>query len=63
MRDRMVELGIKLLPHRTVTSMEEGLNFYREIGGNVIIKPLDTQGSRGVQICRSESELRSKNLL
>ena len=60
MRDRMVELGIKLLPHRTVTSMEEGLNFYREIGGNVIIKPLDTQGSRGVQICRSESELRSK---
>ena len=60
MRDRMAELGIKLLPHRTVSSMEEGLNFYREIGGNVIIKPLDTQGSRGVQICRSESELRSK---
>ena len=60
MRDRMAELGIKLLPHRTVSSEEEGLNYYREIGGNVIIKPLDTQGSRGVQICRSEDELRSK---
>ena len=43
MRDRMAQLGIKLLPHRTVSS-----------------EPLDTQGSRGVQICRGEEELRSK---
>ena len=60
MRARMAELGIKLLPNRTVSSEEEALQFYAEIGGNVIIKPLDTQGSRGVQICRSEDELRSK---
>ena len=60
MRDRMAQLGIKLLPNRTVSSEEEGLSFYREIGGDIIIKPLDTQGSRGVQICRSEEELRSK---
>ena len=60
MRERMAELGIKLLPNRTVSSEEEALQFYREIGGNVIIKPLDTQGSRGVQICRSEDELLTK---
>ena len=52
MRERMAQLGIKLLPHRTVSSLEEALAYYDEIGGSIIIKPLDTQGSRGVQICR-----------
>lgn len=60
MRTRMAELGIKLLPNRTVSSLEEALSYYEEIGGDVIIKPLDTQGSRGVQICRSTADLRSK---
>lgn len=60
MRRRMAELGIKLLPNRTVSSLEEALSYYHEIGGTVIIKPLDTQGSRGVQVCRSEQELTDK---
>ena len=60
MRDRMAQLGIKLLPHRTVSSLEEALAYYDEIGGSIIIKPLDTQGSRGVQICRSAEDLKSK---
>ena len=60
MRERMQELGIKLLPHRTVSSLEEALSYYSEIGGDVIIKPLDTQGSRGVQVCRSASDLEAK---
>lgn len=60
MRARMAELGIKLLPNRTVSSLEEAEAYYSEIGGNVIIKPLDTQGSRGVQVCRNASELASK---
>ena len=33
MRDRMAQLGIKLLPHRTVSSLEEALAYYDEIGG------------------------------
>ena len=41
-------------------SLEDGLRFYREIGGTVIIKPVDTQGSRGVQICRNAEELEEK---
>ena len=54
MRTRMAELGIKLLPNRTVSSLTEALDYYRELGGDVIIKPLDTQGSRGVQITGRE---------
>lgn len=60
MRERMAELGIKLLPNRTVASLEQALAYYEEIGGDVIIKPLDTQGSRGVQICRCADDMRSK---
>ena len=60
MRTRMAELGIKLLPNRTVSSLTEALDYYRELGGDVIIKPLDTQGSRGVQVCRSAQEIREK---
>lgn len=60
MRTKMAELGIKLLPNKTVKSLSEALDFYREIGGDVIIKPLDTQGSRGVQICKSAQELEAK---
>ena len=61
MREKMSALGIPLLPYRTVTSLPDALAYYDEIGGgNVIIKPLDTQGSRGVQICRSAGELADK---
>jgi len=78
MRARMKELGIRQLENRTVSSLEEALAFYRELGAKkpaspaaqsadsspvpvrVIIKPLDTQGSRGVQVCACEEELREK---
>ncbi len=60
MREKMAQLGIPLLPNRTVHSLEEALAFYEEIGGTVVIKPLDTQGSRGVQTCRNAEELREK---
>ena len=46
--------GLSLLG-TTLTAM-----LYRELGGDVIIKPLDTQGSRGVQICHNASDLESK---
>ena len=60
MRARMAELGIHQLENRTVASVEEAVEFFRHYGGRVIIKPLDTQGSRGVQVCASEQELRDK---
>ena len=60
MRSRLAELGLPLLANRTVSSVEEAVAFYRELVSSagrstdpvrVIIKPLDTQGSRGVQVC------------
>ena len=60
MRRKMEELGIPVLPNRTVFSLDEAKEAYAEIGGTVIIKPVDTQGSRGVQICRNVEELVEK---
>ena len=69
MRTRLAELGIPQLANRTVSSVEDACAFYQELCGaagesaapvRVIIKPLDTQGSRGVQVCAGEEELRDK---
>ena len=69
MRARLRELGIRTLPNRTVSSVEEAVAFYQELkagklpeapSARVIIKPLDTQGSRGVQTCAGEQEIRDK---
>lgn len=60
MRARLAQLGIPQLPNRTVRSLGEAEAFYAQLGGSVIIKPLDTQGSRGVQRCSNVEELRAK---
>ncbi|MCD8145707.1 MAG: ATP-grasp domain-containing protein [Clostridiales bacterium] len=60
MRQKLAQLGIPQLPNRTVFSLAEAEDYYAQLGGAVIIKPLDTQGSRGVQAVRSADELREK---
>jgi len=60
MRKKLSELGIPQLPNRAVFSLAAAKKYYTEIGGEVIIKPLDCQGSRGVQVCRSLKELEQK---
>ncbi len=60
MRKRMTELGIPTLPNKEVFSLKEAKEYYTEIGGSVIIKPVDSQGSRGVQVCYNIQDLESK---
>ena len=60
MRDKMEELGIKTMPHKTVKTIDEALEAFAQIDGPVIIKPLDAQGSRGVQVCETIEELITK---
>lgn len=60
MRKKMKELNIPQLPNQTVYSLEEAIEFYKTIEGRVIIKPLDNQGSRGVQACSNIDELCQK---
>lgn len=60
MRKKLAEIGIPVLPNETVTSLEQAKDAYERIGGLVIIKPVDAQGSRGVQLCHSIEELIEK---
>lgn len=60
MREKMVELGIKVLPNKTVKSLEDAVAMFEQIGRPVIIKPIDAQGSRGVQRCETIEELKAK---
>ena len=61
MREKCDQLGIPTLPYKLVKTLEEAIAFYNEIGkGKVIIKPVDNQGSRGVQQIESEQELCQK---
>ena len=57
MRKRMEELGLKVLPHKTVSSLEEAVAAFKEINSTVIIKPLDAQGSRGVKRCDNAQDI------
>ena len=60
MRNKMDELGILTLPYYTVHSLDEAIDAFDAIPGDVIIKPVDSQGSRGVQVCRTKEELVAK---
>ena len=59
MRERCAELGIPTIDHRLVSSYEEAVEFYRSLGGDAIIKPIDSSGSRGGTKITSEEELRA----
>ena len=48
MRDKLVELGVPVLPSKTVNTLQDALHFFDSLAGSVIIKPVDNQGSRGV---------------
>lgn len=60
MRKKQKELNIPVLPSATTDSLEEAQRFFEMSNGVVIIKPLDNQGSRGVQTVHSQEEMTRK---
>lgn len=48
MREKSRALGLPTIPSWKVKTLEEALERFRELGAEAIIKPLDSQGSRGV---------------
>ena len=56
---KLEEIGIRPIPSARTASVEEAVSFMNELGGQVLIKPSDTQGSRGIYICNNEEELRA----
>lgn len=57
MREKLIELGVSVLPHRNVRTKDGAKEAFRQLGSPVIIKPVDNQGSRGVYKITSEMEL------
>lgn len=60
MRARCEELGIKTIRHRLVSTLDEARSFFRELGNDAILKPINNQGSKGIYKVSSESELENK---
>ncbi len=57
MRDRMRELGLPVLPYAVVDDVRQAREFYRYLNCPIIIKPMGTQGSRGVVEVTEEQRL------
>lgn len=57
MRARMEELGLPVLPYKVVSTLEEATAFFRGLNGSMILKPMGTQGSRGVVEVAEEAEI------
>ena len=60
MREKCKELGIKTLEYALVDSLEAARSFYKNIGKDIIIKPLHNQGSKGICKVTTLAELEDK---
>lgn len=57
MREKCREIGIDTIRYRLVNQKDEALAFYREIKDDVIMKPIDSAGSRGVVKVEKEDDI------
>lgn len=60
MREKCREIGVKTLEYELANSLESAKSFFKNIGKDIIIKPLNNQGSKGVYKVSSLSELENK---
>lgn len=60
MREKCREIGVKTLEYELANSLEEAKSFFKNIGKDIIIKPLNNQGSKGVYKVSSLAELEKK---
>ena len=58
MRQRSRELGIPVPQFEVVTDVESAVRAAASIGYPVVLKPTDSSGSRGVQLIRSDEDVR-----
>ena len=60
MREKCKELRIKTLEYTLVDSLDAARSFYKNIGKDIIIKPLHNQGSKGICKVTTLAELEEK---
>lgn len=53
----IADAGIRSIKGRTVSSLEEALDFYQELGQDrIVVKPLSSGASKGVFICENKEQ-------
>ncbi|WP_271400411.1 ATP-grasp domain-containing protein [Salinicoccus roseus] len=60
MREKCKELGIPTLKYKMVSDIQEAIEFFEIINKDVILKPVDNQGSKGISKVTNKSELKIK---
>lgn len=60
MREKCKELGIRTLRYKLCSNINDAVDFYNSIRKAVILKPVDNQGSKGVNKVESLEELYQK---
>ena len=60
MREKCKEIGIKTVEYKLCHNLSEAKEFYESINKDIIIKPVDNQGSKGVSKITSLKELTAK---
>ena len=60
MREKCLEIGVKTLEYELADNIDSAKSFFKNLGKEVIIKPLNNQGSKGVCKVSSLSELIKK---
>ena len=56
---RLKELDLCRIPSCSAEEVDEALAFMEELGSSVLIKPTDSQGSRGIFECHSPEDLKA----
>ncbi len=59
MREKCKEIGVKTVKYRLCHTIEEAIDFFISINRDVIVKPIDNQGSKGVNRVSTIDKLRS----
>ena len=60
MREKCKEIGVKTVRYKRCYTLEDAIEFYLSINQDVILKPVDNQGSKGVGKVSSLEELKLK---
>lgn len=57
MREKCKELGIPTLEYKNVDNLQEAIEFFEKQKSDVILKPVDNQGSKGIYKVTNKEEL------
>ncbi len=60
MREKCKKLGIRTLEYKLTQSKEEAIDFFRSLNKEVILKPVDNQGSKGIYHIATEQQINDK---